>query len=99
VFDESNSPTQSSQDIKTIQIDVYNEYGIMRQQAQINEMLKEQACSLGGNAIIILDNRNDKKHCYAEVIQINTAAANNVATSSATSAANTNSATTTKSPG
>lgn len=71
ILNENNPLTKSAQKIKTIQIDLYSEYGIKRQQAQVNEMLKKQAYELGGNAVVILD-ESDTKHYYAEVIRIDT---------------------------
>ncbi|MES2204104.1 MAG: hypothetical protein V4496_02680 [Pseudomonadota bacterium] len=73
IYNANAAHPQSAEDITLIQVDVYNEYGIRRQQAQVNQMLKEQACSLGGNAVVLINNP-DKKHCYAQVIQTNSAA-------------------------
>lgn len=91
IYDENNASPPSAQVITIIQVDVYNEYGIRRQQAQINEMLKEQACLLGGDAIVIIKNP-DKKHCYARVIQTKPAI-NNEAPSPSTLATTPKSAT------
>lgn len=71
ILNENAPLTQSAQKIKTIEIEIYNEYGIKRQQAQINEMLKKQAYALGGNAVIIIDGPN-VKHYYAEVVRVDT---------------------------
>lgn len=77
IYDKNNPLAEPAVDITTIKIDLYNEYGIRRQQAQINEILKEQACSAGGDAVVVIEN-SDKKYCYAKVVQtqpvINTAA-------------------------
>ena len=77
IYDQNKPAPSSATDITMIQVDVYNEYGIRRQQAQVNEILKAQACSVGGNAVVIVNNP-DKKHCYAKVIHtqpgVNTAA-------------------------
>lgn len=90
IYDEDKPLTQPAEEITTITVDVYNEYGIKRQQAQVNEMLKEQACSVGGNAVVLIDNP-DKKHCYAEVIHVKpiaTELVNSAAPSTSTSAIN-----------
>lgn len=95
IYDKNNAHPQSAEDITMIQVDVYNEYGIRRQQAQVNEMLKQQACLVGGNAVVIVDNP-DKKHCYAQVIQTQPIL-NNEVPSTSTLVANPVSATTPKS--
>ena len=69
IYDETMPPTGTIEDISLIQIDVCNEYGIRRQQAQMNEILKEEASSMGGNGVVVIDNP-DKKHCYAKIVQV-----------------------------
>lgn len=88
IYNANETPTGSVEEITTVQVDLYNEYGIMRQQAQVNQMLKEQACSLGGNAVMLVDNGNDKKHCTAKILQTkpaSTTAATNSASLTSTS--------------
>jgi len=88
IYDADKAPTQPTTEISVVQVDLYNQYGIKRQKAEVNEMLKAQACSVGGNALILIDN-SDTKHCYAEVVQIDPKVAstsNNAAPSTSTSA-------------
>lgn len=88
ILNENTPLAQSAQKIKTVEIDLYSEYGIKRQQAQVNEMLKKQAYELGGNAVVVID-KSDAKHWYAEVIRIDTTPtwnAKDAATSTSTSA-------------
>lgn len=70
IYNMEEIPTKPFKEISTIQVDLYNEYGIKRQQATINQMLKEEAWSAGGNGLIIIDNPTDRRHCYAKVVQI-----------------------------
>ncbi len=97
IFNHNETKPIAAQHIQKIEVDTYNEYGIRRQQAQINELLKKQACSLGGNAVVLIDEPNDDQHCYAEVIHI-TKTPNSVASSPSTSATDINLAKTTQIP-
>lgn len=91
IYNENSAHPQAIEDVTLIQVDVYNEYGIKRQEAQINQMLKEQASSVGGDAVIIKNN-SDKKHCYAEVVRTQPAT-NNAGSLTSTSATTSGSAT------
>ncbi len=68
IYTTEHLPNESYDVVTTIKVSRYNEFGIKRQAAQVNQMLKEQACTLGGNAVILIDN-TDKKYCYAKIIQ------------------------------
>ena len=91
IYTPGDIPSEPSEVIANIKISHYNEFGIKRQEAQVNEILKEQACSLGGNAVILVDSA-DKKYCYAQVIQTKPKT-NTVAPSTSTLAATPESAT------
>lgn len=84
IYDENKPLAEPAEEITTIRVDLYNEYGIRRQEAQVNEMLKEQACSMGGNAVILIESP-EKKYCYAKVVHTNPIA-NNAVSSTSTSA-------------
>lgn len=71
ILSEKDINQKPIQHIENISVDVYNEYGIRRQKAQIDEILKEKACELGGNAIVIINTPEDTKHYCAEVVLIN----------------------------
>lgn len=71
IYNEKNALDEPIEEITVIKVNLYNEYGIRRQQALIDKMLKEQAYSLGGNAIILIKS-SDKNNCYAKVVHANT---------------------------
>ena len=96
IYTPEHLPNESYEVVTTIKVSRYNEFGIKRQEAQVNQLLKEQACSLGGNAVILIES-SDKKYCYASVIQTKHTA-NNAVPSTSTSATNPKSATTPQSP-
>lgn len=60
----------SYENIAVAKVSLYNQYDIRRQQAQVNQILKEQAHTLGGNAAILLD-KQDTKYLYAQIIRVN----------------------------
>ncbi len=62
-------PTEPFEVITTVKIPLYNQYKIKRQQAQVDQMFKDQARSLGGDALILVP-LGDKKYSYANVIRI-----------------------------
>ncbi len=68
IYTPEDMPTEPFEIITTIKIPLYNEYGIKRQEARVNQMLKEQARSLGGNALILTPCGNTK-HAEAQVIR------------------------------
>ena len=85
VYKPAHLPNESFEIVTIIKVSQYNEFGIKRQEAQINEMLKEQAGSMGGNAVIRIETV-DKKYCYAQVIRTKHTA-NHAAPSTSTLAA------------
>jgi hypothetical protein len=95
IYTPEHMPTEPFEVITTVKTSLYNEYKIRRQQAQVDQMLKDQARYLGGDALILVP-RGDKKYSYAKVIRIKpmpTKTANNAGSLTSTSAINQASAT------
>nr|MBP9727249.1 hypothetical protein [Gammaproteobacteria bacterium] len=69
IYTPEHMPIEPFEVITTVKIPLYNEYKIRRQQAQVDQMFKDQARSLGGDALILVPH-GDKKYSYAKVIRI-----------------------------
>ena len=54
--------------IAVIKVALYNQYGIRRQQAQINQLLKERAYTLGGDAVLLIQPQT-QKYLYAHILR------------------------------
>lgn len=59
----------SYEKIAATKIALYNQYDIRRQEAQINQILKKNVRTLGGNGAILL-NRKNKKYLYVQIIRV-----------------------------
>lgn len=68
VYDDKHLPTEKYTPIGVASTTQFNEYGIMKQQASIDEALRIQASQMGGDAIIMLPSF-DKNMCIAQVIK------------------------------
>lgn len=84
-------PNESFDVMTIIKVSQYNKFGIKQQEAQINEILKEQTRSMGGNAAILIESA-DKKYCYAKIVRYKDTP-NNAALMTSISAASPESAT------
>jgi hypothetical protein len=64
-----NIPTKPYHFLGEISANQYNEFGIKRQRARINQVLRQEAGELGGDAVIVLNPKGTIN--MAEVIQFN----------------------------
>lgn len=67
VYDYSHRPNQPYIPIGEVTVTKVNNYGLMRQQARVNTLFREEATIMGGDAVVILPSNDDKWH--AEVIE------------------------------
>jgi hypothetical protein len=68
VYDDKHLPSGRYKPIGVVSTTKFNEYGIMKQQATVDETLRVQASQMGGDAIIMVPSIDKNMH-IAQVIK------------------------------